>query len=134
MKKHIIYILEKVLYLLTYTLVFALVSSWFTSFYIDSSNFFFYSFVAVVLILILNKTIKPFLVRLTIPVTGLTMGVFYFFNNVIILKLVDFIMGSKIDFRDLFVLFFVSIIMSFLTVLIEFLLIKPFIKEVKKSE
>lgn len=134
MKKHIIYILEKVLYLLTYTLVFALVSSWFTSFYIDPSNFFFYSFVAVVLILILNKTIKPFLVRLTIPVTGLTMGVFYFFNNVIILKLVDFIMGSKIDFRDLFVLFFVSIIMSFLTVLIEFLLIKPFIKEVKKSE
>ncbi len=133
-KRHIIYFLEKILYLLSYTIVFALMSYWFKTFVIDSEHFLMYSFVSVLIIYVLNKTIKPILVRLTLPITGLTMGLFYFFNNVIILKLVDYFMGPRVNFNSVFVLFFISILMSLLNLLIEDLIIKPFIKEVKKSE
>ncbi len=133
-KKRLTYILEKVLYLLSYTIVFLIMSYWFKTFTIDEEHFFLYSFISVVIIYVLNKTIKPILVRLTLPITGLTMGLFYFFNNVIILKLVDYLMGPRVQFDNLLVLFFISILMSIFNLLIDDLIIKPFIKEVKKSE
>lgn len=128
------YILEKLVYLLSYTIVFLMLSYFFDSFVIDREHLFVYAFVSVTIIYTLNKTIKPILVRFTIPITGLTMGIAYFFNNVIILKLVDFLMGFRLEFKSLFVLFFIAILMSFSNLLIEEILVKPVLKGVKKHE
>ena len=35
-----------------------------------------------ILIYILNKTVKPILFKLTLPITGITLGLFYFVNNI----------------------------------------------------
>ena len=59
--------------------------------YIDNQYFGFWGFLAAIIIFLLNKTIKPFLVWLTIPITGLTLGLFYPFINVLILNMVDFL-------------------------------------------
>ena len=61
--------------------------------YIDDSYFGFWGLVSAILIYVLNKTIKPILVWLTLPITGLTLGLFYPFINVFILNIVDFILG-----------------------------------------
>ena len=48
--------------------------------YIDNTNYGLWGFLAAILVYLLNKTIKPFLVWLTIPITGLTMGLFLSFH------------------------------------------------------
>ena len=49
-----------------------------------------------ILIYILNKTVKPILFKLTLPITGITLGLFYFVNNMIILKVrFVFLCGKK---------------------------------------
>jgi len=127
-------IAEWFLYMLAYTLVFLVVDWMFDSFIIDETHLYLYSFVAVILIYILNKTIKPILFHLTLPITGLTLGLFYFVNNMIILKLVEFIMSKKIEFTSLPILFFIAIVMSIANLLIENIVVKPFVKRVKSYE
>ena len=121
-------------YMFAYTLVFMFVDYVFDSFVVDDNHFIRYSFISVILIYVLNKTVKPILFRLTLPITGLTLGLFYFVNNVIILKIVEFIMNGRIEFNSLPILFFISIVMSFLNVVIENVIVKPFIKKVKVYE
>lgn len=127
-------IAEWLLYMLAYTLVFLVVDWMFDSFVIDETHLYFYSFMAVILIYILNKTIKPILVHLTLPITGLTLGLFYFVNNMIILKLVEFIMSKKVEFTSLPILFFIAVVMSIANLLIENIVVKPFVKKVKSYE
>ena len=127
-------VLEWLLYMLAYTVVFIVVDYIFDTFKIDQTHLYLYSFIAVVLIYILNKTVKPILFHLTLPITGLTLGLFYFVNNMIILKLVEFIMNNKIEFTSLPILFFISIILSLFNLLVESVVIKPFIKKVKRYE
>lgn len=127
-------ILECALYIVGYTISFFLVSKMFDSFYLSTDNTILYALIAVILIYILNKTIKPILVALTIPITGLTLGLFYFVLNTVILKLVDFIMGSKLDFTSIWILFFISIVISSINLLIELIIIKPILKRVKSNE
>ena len=79
--------MDWVLYLIGYTLVFILVTSLFKTIYIDSNHLIIWSTIIVFIIYLLNKTIKPILVTLTIPITGLTLGLFYPCINVFILKL-----------------------------------------------
>ena len=125
---------EWLLYMLAYTLVFICVAYMFDSFVVDEALFYLYSFIAVILIYILNKTVKPLLFKLTLPITGLTLGLFYFVNNMIILKLVEFIMNNRIEFTSLPILFFISIILSVFNLLMESVIVKPFIKKVKVYE
>lgn len=127
-------IAEWLVYMFAYTIVFLFVNYVFDSFVVDEAHLILYSFLAVILIYILNKTIKPVLVAMTIPLTGLTLGLFYFVINMIILKLVEFIMNNKVEFTSLPILFFISIIMSFINLLIENIVVKPFLKKVKSYE
>lgn len=126
-------ILESALYIIGYTLSFFLVSKMFNSFNLNQKHPLLYALISVVVIYILNKTVKPILVFLTIPITGITLGTFYFVVNTIILKLVDLIMGSKLDFTNIWVLFFISIVISLTNLLIELIIIKPIIKKVKEN-
>ena len=130
----IIQVIEWIMYLVAYTVVFLCVDFLFDTFIIDQTHLYLYSFVAVIIIFILNKTVKPILFSLTLPITGITLGLFYFVNNMIILKLVEFIMRGRIEFTSLPILFFISIIMSVFNLLVESVIIKPFIKRVKKYE
>ena len=126
-------ILEWFIYMVGYTISFILISLMFGTFKINGDHFILYSFLAVVLIFILNKTIKPILFKLTLPITGITMGLFYFVINAAILKLVDIIMGDKLDFTSVWKLFFIAILLAVTNAIIEELIIKPIIRRFKKK-
>ena len=118
--------------LIVYTGVFLLVNAMFDSFVIDHDHIFIYSAVAVILISLLNKTVKPILVKLTIPLTALTLGLFYFVINMFILKLVEWIMIDKVKFTSLPVLFLISIVFSILNFIANDIIVKPVEKKIKK--
>ena len=125
--------IEWIIYMIGYTIAFLLVSKLFGTFQINEDHTYIYSFISVLLIYILNKTVKPILFKLTLPITGLTLGLFYFVINTIILKLVDIIMGAKLDFTNMWKLFFIAILLSLVNLLIENIIIKPIIRRFKKN-
>ncbi|MBR3198771.1 MAG: phage holin family protein [Bacilli bacterium] len=92
--------------------------------YIDNSNYGLWCFVAAVLVFLLNVTIKPFLVWLTIPITGITLGLFYPFINLIILKIVSIILGSHFIIYGILYAVFASVLISFLNILLDELVLK----------
>lgn len=124
---------EWIIYMVGYTISFLLISLVFGSFKIDQEHEIIYSFVAVIIIFLLNKTVKPILFKLTLPITGLTMGLFYFVINMVILKLVDFIMLDKLEFTSVWALFFIAILLAVTNVIIEELIIKPIVRRFKKK-
>ena len=67
-------LLDWLLYMAGYTIVFIFVTSLFKSVYIDNDHLILWSSIIVLVIYILNKTIKPILVTLTIPITGLILS------------------------------------------------------------
>ena len=123
--------LEWLLYFASYYIVFFLISKVFKSFYIDPTHPVLFSILASFIIYILNQTVKPVLVRLTIPVTALTLGLFYPFINLFILKLTDWILGKYFNLLDFWVALAISILISVANVLIEEFVIKPIIRKVK---
>ncbi len=127
-------IFELLLYLVGYTLSFIIVTNLFDSVYIDLNHYFIYSILIVTILSLLNKTIKPILVTLTIPITGVTLGIFYLFINLFMLKITDWIFGSHFELENIFIAFFVAILLSIVNFLIEIIIIKPIIKGVKKHE
>ena len=116
-----------------YAIVFFVVSNFFDSFYIDIEHSGIYSFLAVVIIYILNKTIKPILFFLTIPITGITLGLFYPCINLFILKLTDWILGSHFQLNNIFIAFFIAILISIMNSLIDNIIVNPIIRRLRKS-
>ena len=127
-------ILESILYIVGYTLSFFLMSKIFKSFHLSKELPLLYAFISTIIIYILNKTVRPLIMVLTVPITGLTLGTFYFVVNTLILKLVDFIMGKNLDFTNIWILFLISILISLINLLIELIIINPIIKKVKANE
>ena len=132
-KNRINRLFDWLLYMIGYTLVFILVSNMFKSVYIDTSHSYIYSTAVVLILYILNKTIKPVLVTLTIPITGITLGLFYPFINLFILKLVDWILGSHFQLKNIWIALLVAILLSIINFIMEELVIKPIIKRVNKN-
>ncbi len=126
-------VLEFLLYAVLYTAAFMAVENMFKSFEINSDYKVVIAFIAIVIIYILEKVLKPILVTISTPITGVTFGLFYFVINAFILKLTDWIMGPKLDFTDIWVLFFISIILALLNLLIEKLIIEPIIRKANKK-
>ena len=120
-----------IIYMFFYTLVLILVSCLFKSMYIDNEHYYIYSFLIVFVVYILNETVKPVLVKLTIPITGLTLGLFYPFINLFILKLADWILGSHFDLLDIWVALLISVLLSVSNFIVEGLIIKPLIDTLK---
>ena len=125
-------LLEFILYSVLYTGVFLLVEMPFKSFEINDKNPVLIAFLAIVVIYILEKVLKPILVTIFTPITGITFGLFYFVINTFMLKLTDWIMGPKLDFTDIWILFFISIILAGLNLLIEKIIIEPIIRKASK--
>lgn len=121
-------IIDWLLYMIGYTLVFIFVTSFFKSIYIDIHNTIIWSIIIVLVTYILNKTIKPILVTLTIPITGITLGLFYPCINVFILKLTDWILGNHFEVKNLYIALFVAILLSITNFIMERVIKKLIIK------
>ena len=127
--KHTVY--EILLYLFSYSITLFLLQMVFKSIKIAEPKIL-WILVAVVIIYILNKVVRPVLVTLTMPITGITFGLFYFVINTLLLKVTDWIMFSKLDFTHIWILFLISILLCILRLLIEDVILKPIIKRAFK--
>ena len=78
--------LDWIIYMAGYSLALFLVDILFNAFEVDNII---YYFIASVIIYILNKTIKPIVFKLTLPITGLTFGLFYFVVDFLMLEIVE---------------------------------------------
>ena len=111
--------------ILGYTVILMLMTLVFkNTLYIDNSYYGLWCLVAAILIYLLNKTIKPFLVWLTIPITGITLGLFYPFINLIILKIVSLILYPHFQISGILYALFASILISILNIFMDHVLDK----------
>ncbi len=124
-KKEINKVLDSILYISGYTLVLFIVDFLFNSF--DVENYW-YFLLTVLIIYILNKTIKPIIVRLTLPITALTFGLFYPFINFFILELVDALLGRHFQIYGFWSALLISIVISIIDFFVENMIIKPLIR------
>ena len=113
------------LYILGYTLVLLIVDAIFNSFDVDN---FWYELLAVVIIYVLNKTVRPIIFKLTIPITALTFGLFYPFINFLILKIVDLILGDHFNIYGFWSGLLIAICISIMNFFVEELIVKPIIR------
>lgn len=127
-------VFEWLLYMICYAVVLILVSFIFKSITINLDYFGLYALIAAIIIYILNQTIKPVLFYITLPITALTMGLFYPIINVFILYLASFILGDNLQISGFIIPFFIAILISFLNILMEGIVIKPIIKRRKLDE
>ena len=124
---------EWLLYMIGYAIVLISVSLLFQkSFYIDNRYYGLYAFLAAVIIYILNQTIKPVLFYITLPITALTMGLFYPILNVFVLYLTSFILGSHFQIYGFFLPFVIAVVISILNMFMEGMIIKPIIHKGKE--
>ena len=96
--------------------------------YIDNEYFGLWGLVAVIIIFLLNKTIKPLIVWLTLPLTALTLGLFYPVVNILVLKITDFILMSHFDIHGTIMIFIVSIIISIMNTMMDILIRKNILR------
>ena len=123
-------LIEWLIYMAGYTLVFIIITSFFDSVYIDNKHLVLWSFLIVFILSILNKTLKPVLVTLTMPLTGITFGLFYPFINVFLLKIVDWLLGPHFELHNIFILFFLAILLSIMNFIVD-IIVKRFLRSVK---
>lgn len=125
--------LDWFIHMLCYTLVLITISIIFKkTVIIDNSYFGLWGLIAVVIIFVLNRTIKPLLVWMTLPLTALTLGLFYPLINILILKITDFILGAHFDIHGTIFLFIVSIIISIMNAFMDNVIIDSLFKRKKK--
>ncbi len=129
-KKSLQKFIEWLIYMIGYALILISVSVLFkNTIQIDNNYFGFWSLLAAILINILNRTIKPIIVKLTIPITALTLGVFYPFINVFILYIVDFCLGSHFSVNGIFMTCLVAILISIMNMILDNVVIKPLLRK-----
>lgn len=125
--------LDWFIHIVGYTLVLITVSIIFRkTVYIDNEWFGFWGILAVIIIFILNRTVKPLLFWLTLPLTALTLGLFYPIINVIVLKVTDFVLFDHFEIHGFFMVFIVSIIISIMNAIMDNVIIDTFLKGIKK--
>lgn len=121
-------LLDWIIYISGYTLTLFLVDIIFNAFEVDSII---YYFLGSIFIFILDKTIKPIVFRLTLPITGLTFGLFYFVVNFLMLEIVDYLLGHHFDIYGIWWGIFIAIAISVIHFVLEETIIKPIVKKVE---
>ena len=99
-----------------YAIVIFIASTIFNNLYVES---FLYALIAATILSMLNYTIKPVLVFLTLPLNIMTLGITYPIVNMIILKICDLLMGKYFIIHGFLAMFFISIFISFLKLLFD---------------
>jgi len=121
------------IHMVVYALILIVVSIIFKkTVYIDNSYYGLWGFFAAIIIYLLNKTVKPIIIWLTLPITGLTLGLFYPFINVFILHITDWILMSHFEINGIFFAFIVAILISIMNVLMDIMILKPVLRRNKK--
>ena len=95
---------------------------------IDNSLFGLWGLLISLVIFIMNKTVKPIIFKLTLPITALTLGIFYPFINLFILKLVDFIFLNHFNIRGIVMSFLIAILISFVNMVMDKIIIQPLLR------
>jgi putative membrane protein len=124
----LIYMIGSALVLIAVSLIFK------NTVQIDNSYFGIWGLAAAIIIYYLNKTIKPVLIWLTLPITGLTLGLFYPFINVFILNIVDFILGDYFTINGIWMSFLVAIFISIMNAIMEEVIVKSIINKGDRYE
>ena len=104
-----------------YAIVLFIASSLFTNLHIES---FFYAIIAALILSMLNSTIKPILIYLTLPLNIVTFGITYPIVNMIILKICDLFMGKYFVIHGFFAMFIISIFISILKIMFDNMITK----------
>lgn len=102
-------------------------------FSISGEYFGLWAFISAVIIYILNKTVRPIIFYLTLPITGLTLGLFYPFINVFILYVTSYLMGDKFHIDGIFTIFLIAILISIMNILLENIVLNSIIKRSVKK-
>lgn len=118
-------IIELGLKLLINALVLLMAASIFKGFFIGG---FLFAIIAALIIMILDMTIKPFIKILTLPITIYTLGLFYPFVNVIILKITSLIIGSNFVLEGWIIPFFISIFISLMNLILDITITKQIVR------
>jgi len=121
--------IEWAIYMVCYAFVLVVTSNIFKSLYIEN---FWYGLIAAIILYVLNRTLKPIIVSLTIPIIGVTLGLFYFIINLGILFLTDLILGPHVNLNGIFSAFIISIFISVMNLLMQNIIIKPLIERCEK--
>lgn len=122
--------IEWLIYMLGYAIILSILCTIFTNtIQIDNSYFGLWSLITSILIFILNRTIKPLIVWLTIPLTAITLGLFYPFINVLILQIVDLLLGTHFNISGIIMVFIVACLISLLNILLDKLIISPILRK-----
>ena len=125
MKNNFKKIIELIIKILGYALILMVISLLFkNTIYIDNSNYGLWYIVVVTVIYLLNKTVKPFLVWLTIPITGITLGLFYPFINLIIFKFVSLILADHFRIYGIWYAVIASVLISIMNVIFDETILK----------
>lgn len=128
-KVHINRFIDWLIHMVAYALILIVASIIFKkTIYIDNSYFGLWGLLAAIIIYLLNKTVKPIIVWLTLPITGLTLGLFYPFINVFVLHITDWILGSHFEINGIFFAFIVAVLISLMNILMDILVIEPILK------
>lgn len=109
-------LLEWLTTLLINALVLVIAGKIFKGFSIDS---YWFAIITSIVIMVLNKTLKPLLKILTLPITIMSLGILYPLTNVIILKIAGIIMGEHFIIKGWFVPFFISIFISIANIILD---------------
>lgn len=132
-KKKINKYLDIFIHLVGYTLVLITVSVLFkNTVYVDNQYYGLWGFLAVLIIFVANRLVKPLLFWLTLPLTALTLGLFYPLINVFILKIADWCLLCHFEMNGIISVFLVSIIISIMNAIMDNLIIDTFLRRFKK--
>ena len=119
-------LLDWIIYISGYTLTLYLVDVIFNAFEVDNILYYFWGSI---ILFILNKTIKKIVFKLTLPITGLTFGLFYFVIDFFMLKIVDFILGNHFDIYGIWWGLFIAVSISVIHFILEELILKPLMRK-----
>lgn len=100
-------------------IVIIMASKIFKNIYVESIL---YTFIASILLMILNKSIKPILNKIMLPINMYTLGITYPLVNVFILKIISLVLGKHFIISGWLSAFFISIFISIMTNIIDALI------------
>lgn len=105
-------LVEFILKIIVSSITLMLASALFKNFYVENI---WYAIMASLIISVLNVSVKPVLVYLSLPVTIMSLGILYPLINVVILKLTSLILGNSFVLEGWFMAFFIAIFISYVT-------------------
>ena len=104
--------IEFILKIIVSSITLMIASLLFKNFYVENI---WYALLASLIISVLNVSVKPILVYLSLPVTIMSLGILYPIINVIILKITSLILGSSFVLKGWFMAFFIAIFITYVT-------------------